>query len=321
MQLFIWYYVVLLALPPLRGAISVPASHIVVLQVRWVVYVIALIVLSRIIARLDDESPWRLFAPLIAIAAIIAAEILNLAPIPLARLIVDPLILLSNRGLAMPALAEGEGFTTWLAFVVVGLVLGLIVHAALGVLRDRAGRRAPRLLIGLVVWIAAMVIGWGVAGDAPLVGSLPARTGLRYSAGTILLPEYSALLIGLAIYTAAYIAEIVRAGIQSVPRGQIEASRALGLSYMETLRLIILPQALRVIIPPLGNQYLNLAKNSSLGVAIAFTEVFQVTSTIINQSGQAVTGILLIMACYLTLSLIISTGLNLINRRFQLVTR
>ncbi len=321
MQLFIWYYVVILALPPLRQAIEVPATPIVVIPARWLVYVIALIVMSRVMTRLAEESPWRLFAPIMAIAAIIVVEILNLLPIPLARLAVEPFILLSNRGLALPALAEGEGFTIWLAFAAAGLVIGIMVIALLGILRDRTGIRAPRLLVGLLTWIAAMALGWVAAGGAPLVASLPARTGLRYGAGTILLPEYTALLIGLAIYTASYIAEIVRAGIQAVPHGQIEAARALGLRYTETLRLIILPQALRVILPPLGNQYLNLSKNSSLGVAIAFTEVFQVTSTIINQSGQAVTGILLIMACYLTLSLIISAGLNLINRRFQLVTR
>ncbi len=321
MQLFIWYYVVLLALPPLRQALQVPATNIVVIPARWLVYIVALIVLSRLIRRLKDESPWRLFAPVIAVIAIIAIEILNLVPIPLARLAVQPFVLLSNRGLALPALAQGEGFTTWLAFAIAGLVLGIIVYAILGFVRDQTGRRTPRGLIGLLIWIAAMLLGWVVAGGGPISASLPARTGLRYSNGTILLPEYTALLLGLAIYTAAYIAEIVRAGIQAVPHGQIEASRALGLTYLETLRLIILPQALRVIIPPLGNQYLNLSKNSSLGVAIAFTEVFQVTSTIINQSGQAVTGILLIMACYLTLSLIISAGLNVINRRFQLVTR
>ena len=125
----------------------------------------------------------------------------------------------------------------------------------------------------------------------------------------------------MVIYTSAFIAEIVRAGIQAVPKGQLEASRALGISQGEMLRLIILPQALRVIIPPMGNQYLNLAKNSSLAIAVSYTDIYQVTNTIINQSGQSVTGILMIMLAYLVISLSISLLMNLLNQRYQLVTR
>jgi general L-amino acid transport system permease protein len=134
-------------------------------------------------------------------------------------------------------------------------------------------------------------------------------------------PAYLAVFLGLVIYTSAFIAEIVRAGIQAVPKGQIEASRALGISQNDMLRLIVLPQALRVIIPPLGNQYLNLAKNSSLAIAVSYTDVFQVTNTIINQSGQSVTGIIMVLIAYLIISLSISLTMNLINQRFQLVTR
>jgi ABC-type amino acid transport system permease subunit len=150
------------------------------------------------------------------------------------------------------------------------------------------------------------------------------NTGLptgNYLRGTLISPEYVALLFGLVIYTSAFVAEIVRAGILAVPRGQIEASRALGFSTAETLRMVILPQAMRVIIPPLASQYLNLAKNSSLAVAIAFADIVFVTQTIMNQSGQSVTGITMIMATYLTISLIISVFTNIANRRFQLVTR
>ena len=139
--------------------------------------------------------------------------------------------------------------------------------------------------------------------------------------GTQITPEYMALLLGLVVYTAAFIAEIVRAGILAVPNGQIEAARALGLGTGQTLRIVILPQALRVIIPPLGNQYLNLAKNSSLAVAVAYADLVLVTTTIMNQSGQSVTGITMIMLTYLAMSLIIAAGINLVNRRFQIVTR
>jgi ABC-type amino acid transport system permease subunit len=139
--------------------------------------------------------------------------------------------------------------------------------------------------------------------------------------GSQITPEYMALLVGLVVYTAAFIAEIVRAGILAVPNGQIEASRALGLSTSQTLRLIILPQALRVIIPPLGNQFLNLSKNSSLAIAVAYADLVLVTQTIMNQSGQSVTGIAMIMLTYLAISLTISAVVNLVNRRFQIVTR
>jgi His/Glu/Gln/Arg/opine family amino acid ABC transporter permease subunit len=141
------------------------------------------------------------------------------------------------------------------------------------------------------------------------------------SSGAEITPQYMALLIGLVVYTAAFIAEIVRAGIMAVPRGQIEASRALGLSTAQTLQLVILPQALRVIIPPLGNQYLNLSKNSSLAVAVGYADLVLVTETIMNQSGQSVTGITMIMLTYLAISLTIAAIVNLVNRRFQLVTR
>ena len=147
------------------------------------------------------------------------------------------------------------------------------------------------------------------------------RRGRNIETGIEISPSYLAVFLGLVIYTSAFIAEIVRAGIQAVPKGQLEASRALGLSQGDMLRLIVLPQALRVIIPPLGNQFLNLSKNSSLAIAVSYTDIYQVTNTIINQSGQSVTGILMVLLAYLFISLLISLGMNLVNQRFQLVTR
>ena len=147
------------------------------------------------------------------------------------------------------------------------------------------------------------------------------RRGRNIETGIEFSPNYLAVFLGLVIYTSAFIAEIVRAGIQAVPKGQLEASRALGLSQTDMLRLIILPQALRVIIPPLGNQFLNLSKNSSLAIAVAYTDIYQVTFTIINQSGQSVTGIVMVMLSYLIISLCISLLMNVINQRYQLVTR
>lgn len=147
------------------------------------------------------------------------------------------------------------------------------------------------------------------------------RRGRNIDTGIEFSPNYLAVFLGLVIYTSAFIAEIVRAGIQAVPKGQLEASRALGLSQADMLRLIILPQALRVIIPPLGNQFLNLSKNSSLAIAVAYTDIYQVTFTIINQSGQSVTGIVMVMLSYLLISLCISLMMNMVNQRYQLVTR
>lgn len=157
----------------------------------------------------------------------------------------------------------------------------------------------------------------------PLLFRPPAldRRGRNIETGIEFLPAYLAVFLGLVVYTSAFIAEIVRAGIQAVPTGQLEASKAVGLSQGDMLRLIILPQALRVILPPMGNQYLNFAKNSSLAIAVSYTDIFQVTNTIINQSGQSVTGIVMVMLAYLFISLTISLLMNLINQRFQLVTR
>ena len=130
-----------------------------------------------------------------------------------------------------------------------------------------------------------------------------------------------ALLLALVVYTSSFIAEIVRAGIQAVPSGQLEAGRALGLPQTQLLARIIFPQALRVIIPPLGNQYLNLSKNSSLAISIGFADTFNITTTIMNQSGQTVTGFFMVMVFYLVLSLSISVIMNAVNNRFRLVTR
>ncbi|MBV8031010.1 MAG: ABC transporter permease subunit [Betaproteobacteria bacterium] len=149
----------------------------------------------------------------------------------------------------------------------------------------------------------------------PLPGSWPVLEGFNFSGGGHLSPEFAALLAGLVLYTATYIAEIVRAGILSVPKGQLEAARALGLERRPTLRHVVLPHALRVIVPPLSSQYLNLVKNSSLAVAIGYPDFVSVANTAINQTGQAIEGVALIMAVYLTISLALSALMNWCNAR------
>ncbi|MCK5245343.1 ABC transporter permease subunit, partial [Candidatus Bipolaricaulota bacterium] len=164
-------------------------------------------------------------------------------------------------------------------------------------------------------------IGWLVVPGKPLLLDIPVLERFNYVGGLSLSAPFLALLIALSTYTGAFIAEIVRAGIQAVNKGQIEAANALGFRKMRVLRLVVLPQAMRVIIPPLGSQYLNLIKNSSLAILIGYYDLMNVGTTIFNQTGRAVEMILLIMASYLTMSLLTSGLTNLYNRRMKLVER
>jgi len=165
----------------------------------------------------------------------------------------------------------------------------------------------------------AMTLTWDT--PAPIAISEPERQGFNFRGGLSLTPEFAALLLALVVYTGAFIAEIVRAGINAVNKGQWEASRALGLGTGATLRMVVLPQALRVMIPPLTSQYLNLVKNSSLAIAVGYPDLFNVSRTIVNQTGAEVQGILLVMATYLTFSLITSLFMNWYNKRVALVER
>ncbi|HVO69944.1 MAG TPA: ABC transporter permease subunit [Aggregatilineaceae bacterium] len=205
-----------------------------------------------------------------------------------------------------------------------GLGLGLALGIALWVWRmrvqDRTGRPAHTLRWFLAAFLSLAALGWLLAGK-PFSVSYPRLERYNFVGGDRLSAEYITLTIGLILYTAAFIADIVRAGIQAVPYGQIEAARAQGFSGGQTLRLIVLPQALRLIIPPLGNQYLNLAKNSSLGIAIGFFDVYNVTNEISNQTGQSVTVFAVMMAIYLGLSLTISLVMNTANYMMRIKAR
>jgi general L-amino acid transport system permease protein len=152
----------------------------------------------------------------------------------------------------------------------------------------------------------------------PTFTSVPELQGFNFAGGAHISPEFAALLVGLATYTAAFIAEIVRAGVLAVDRGQREAAHALGLSRPQSMRLVVLPQALRVIVPPMTSQYLNLTKNSSLAVAIGYPDLVSIANTTMNQTGQAIEGIAIIMAVYLTISLSISGFMNWYNAKIVL---
>jgi general L-amino acid transport system permease protein len=158
-------------------------------------------------------------------------------------------------------------------------------------------------------------------GGAPTEMSIPVLKGFNFKGGMSISPEFAALLLGLVLYTAAFVAEVVRAGIQSVNRGQTEAAKAVGLKSGQVLNLIILPQALRVIIPPLTSQMLNLTKNSSLAVAIGYPDFVSVAGTAINQTGQAIEGVMLIMVVYLIFSLSTSVFMNWYNKKMAIVER
>jgi general L-amino acid transport system permease protein len=186
--------------------------------------------------------------------------------------------------------------------------------------QDATGQPFPvfRVSAGIVVGLPLAV--WLVAG-APTAMDTPELKGFNFSGGVNVSPEFTALLLGLVLYTAAFVAEVVRAGIQSVSRGQTEAAMSIGLRPSQVLNLVILPQALRVIIPPLTSQMLNLTKNSSLAVAIGYPDFVSVAGTTINQTGQAIEGVALMMVVYLTFSLLTSAFMNWYNKKIKLVER
>ncbi len=226
-------------------------------------------------------------------------------------------VFLSNRGLRLPTLVlDGAG-----SLVVGAALLALVLWFGLSrwskVRRERTGQPFPVVAVGLGLLVALPLLGY-VLGGADLHFDVPELKGFNFAGGATLTPEFVALLLGLVVYTGGFIAEIVRGGIQAVPWGQTEAALSLGLSRGQTLRLVLLPQALRVIVPPLTSQYLNLTKNSTLAVAIGFPDLVSVGNTAINQTGQAVEGVAIIMAVYLTISLALSALMNAYNKRILL---
>ncbi len=227
--------------------------------------------------------------------------------------------ILNNRGLFTPRPLFADGWQ--IAAVIAGAVaLALTFNIAAGRI-ERLQRAAGVRLVGAGVILVIVPIAAFLASSAPFAFEYPEIGRFNVRGGAELLPELVALLLGLSIYTAAFIAEVVRAGLTAVPRGQTEAAQALGLTRTQNLRLIIIPQAMRVIIPPLTNQYLNLTKNSSLAVAIGYPDLVQVAGTVLNISGQAVEVVAITMVVYLSISLITALVMNIYNARYALVER
>jgi general L-amino acid transport system permease protein len=242
------------------------------------------------------------------------------APAPRQAWQILPDVFVSNRGIAFPV-PVGSPAYKWVGLAFVLAVLLLFPMRRWAARRQAAtGQQFPTgwAGLGLIVGLPAIAF---IVGGAPLALNAPALRGFNFAGGSAVSPEFAALLLGLVVYTSAFIAEIVRAGILAVSWGQSEAAMALGLRPGQRMRLVVLPQALRVIVPPLTSQYLNLTKNSSLAVAIGFPDLVSIANTTMNQTGQAVEGIAMIMAVYLFISLSISLAMNLYNRAVALVER
>jgi general L-amino acid transport system permease protein len=232
-------------------------------------------------------------------------------------------IFLSQRGVYM-VWAEGTAtLPAWRIFIVLALLSIFIVWVVLRSMRQRASVPLSPWwnLAYFLVPALLLLIGFVIQPEPPLRAVAPQLAGFNLVGGLRLTPEFAALLFGLVVYTGAFIAEIVRAGIQAVSRGQVEAARSLGLTTGQTLRLVVFPQALRIIIPPVTSQYLNLAKNSSLAIAIGYPDLFSVAGTVYNQTGAAIEIITIMMLSYLSISLFTSLLMNIYNRRIQLVER
>jgi general L-amino acid transport system permease protein len=224
-----------------------------------------------------------------------------------------PSIFFSKNGLQYPIPLWAMGHV-WLAAGILGGGVGVWLWARVARRRhEDTGQALPVFLPGLIIVVIGAFLGW-LAGGAPTALDLPEKTEITVVGGGAVTPEFLTVLIGLTLYTAS-IAEIVRGGIQAVAYGQHEAAAALGLTRVQEVRLILLPQALRVIIPPITSQYLNLTKNSSLAVAVGYPDLVSIATTTLNQTGRAIEAISLVMLCYLTLSLLTAAIMNWYNRR------
>ena len=247
--------------------------------------------------------------------------VLKILPVPRQSHALPGGVFLNVRGLYLPEPVPEAGFDTVALAVLIGALASIAVYFWARRRQMRTGQRLPVLWISLALTVL-VPLGVFILLGQPLSFDYPELKGFNFVGGMVLQPEFIALLLGLSIYTASFIAEIVRAGIMGVTKGQKEAAMAIGLSKGQALRLVVIPQAMRIIIPPLTSQFLNLTKNSSLGVAIAYPDLVSIWSgTVLNQTGQAVEVILVTMGVYLSLSLLTSAFMNWFNRRMALVER
>lgn len=251
-------------------------------------------------------------------------------------IIISDSIVLNVRGIYFPSFEPGPGFSAWLWYLLVGVILAIIVVLGLaafrhfGQLSEPHHTDRPSFISNIIFgakWAAAptflivSIAGLFLTSEVPFAVNRPVLQGFNYVGGMNLTPEFSALLIGLAVYTSAFIAEVVRSGIQAVVKGQREAARSVGLKESQVLRLVVIPQAIPIIVPPLTSQYLNLAKNSSLATAIGFPELLHIGHTMMNQTGQSIPIFGMVMLSYLIMSLTTSAFMNWYNHRITRIGR
>lgn len=229
-------------------------------------------------------------------------------------------IFLSNRGVFFPALELDSSIFYVLISILFCILIFFLLRFFAKKKKNETGRDFPYYKTSLGLFVILSTLTFFLA-DSKIKLTMPVLMGFNFEGGTSLSPEFCTLLLGLSIYTSAFMAEIVRSGIISVSKGQEEAALALGLTKFQALRMVILPQAMRTIIPPLTNQFLNLTKNSSLAVAIAYPDFVSIANTTMNQTGQAVELIILIIIVYLSFSLFTSFFMNWFNKKMALVER
>ncbi len=229
-------------------------------------------------------------------------------------------LFLNKRGLYVPALVPESGAWAFFSALLVALCVTWLLYKRAVKRRDDAGTKGRWILPGLGLIFGLPALAWLVAGT-PFTLDIPALKGFNFKGGTGLTPEFTALVVGLTVYVSAFNAEIIRAGIESVSKGQREAARAIAMNERQVMGIVILPQAMRVIVPPMTSEYLAIAKNSSLAVAIGYPEFVSVGGTILNQSGQAVEIVGIWMGVYLIISLAISVGMNIYNAKIALKER
>ncbi|MFA0414063.1 amino acid ABC transporter permease [Vibrio renipiscarius] len=247
--------------------------------------------------------------------------VLQALPLPRQSLNIGEAVFLNVRGLYFPSPVFEAGSSYIFLALAIGIVVSIAINTWAKNRQKITGQQTPMLRIVLALCVALPVAAYFLTGS-PISAEYPALKGFNFRGGLSIIPELAALLLALSIYTASFIAEIVRSGINAVSHGQTEAAMSLGLSRSKTLKLVVIPQALRIIIPPLTSQYLNLTKNSSLAMAIGYPDLVSVfAGTTLNQTGQAIEIIAMTMAVYLSLSLITSALMNIYNRKVALVER
>ena len=325
LQLLFWYNAILVPLPAPRGSLAMPAVSITapdmlsgaLTALAAAIAVVAWRMRGRFApAVISIASAWAIITLLFGAGAFVGTTgggVLHWgAPAG---------VYLNNRGLFMPSPQPGEGAGLVTLALVVAIIGSIAYSLYARARQQRSGQQSPVALVTIGLLILLPLTAFEVAGR-PVAFEFPVLRGFNFQGGMRISPEFVALTLGLVLYTASFIAEIVRSGIQAVARGQGEAASALGLSKGQALRLVVFPQAMRVIIPPLTNQYLNLTKNSSLAVFIGYPDLVQVfAGTVLNQTGAAVQVIAVTMGVYLLLSLITSGLMALYNRRMALVER